>query len=113
MIGPESFAQQASSFFDQRVAGIYRQYQEALLRNNAVDFDDLLMRTVLLFQQHDEILANYASRFQYIMIDEYQDTNRPQYLLAKLLAASHHNLCVVGDDDQSIYAWRGAEGSGA
>ena len=88
---------------------IYARYQEALKRSNAMDFDDLLLQTVLLFQRHPEILAKYQERFQYIMVDEYQDTNHIQYLLVSMLAKEHHNICVVGDDDQSIYSFRQAD----
>jgi DNA helicase-2/ATP-dependent DNA helicase PcrA len=87
---------------------IYAAYQAALAEASAVDFDDLLLRTVALFDQ-PEVAARYASRFRHVMVDEYQDTNRPQYLLMRRLAAVHHNICVVGDPDQSIYKWRGAD----
>lgn len=80
-----------------------------LRQNNAVDFDDLLMLPVLLFQNHPETLAFYQNKFTHLLVDEYQDTNRAQYLLLKLLAQKHRNLFVVGDDDQSIYRWRGAD----
>lgn len=103
------FAQRASGFYEQTVARIYRHYQEALRQNNAVDFDDLLMLTVEVLRDCPDVLVHYQSRFDYILIDEYQDTNRPQYLFAHYLAQKHQNICVVGDDDQSIYAWRGAD----
>jgi len=109
MMDPQGFATQASTFYEQQVARIYRQYQESLKQNNAVDFDDLLMLTVKLFRENTEILATYQERFKYCLIDEYQDTNRPQYLLANMVVEKHRNICVVGDDDQSIYAWRGAD----
>lgn len=109
MMDPQAFATQASTFYEQQVARIYRQYQDSLRQNNSVDFDDLLMLTVRLFRQNPEVLANYQERFKYCLIDEYQDTNRPQYLLANMLVEKHRNICVVGDDDQSIYAWRGAD----
>ncbi len=90
-------------------AEIYPRYQRALKAFNAVDFDDLIMLTVRLFREHPAVLAKYQQRFRYIMVDEYQDTNAAQYRLLRLLAAEHGNLCVVGDDDQSIYGWRGAD----
>ncbi len=109
MVDPGMFAQEAGTFYEQQVARIYRQYQEALRQNCAVDFDDLLMLSVRLFQDNPDILKKYQERFRYCLIDEYQDTNRPQYLFAHMLTQTHGNLCVVGDDDQSIYAWRGAD----
>ncbi len=109
MMDPADFARHAGNFYEQGVARIYRQYQEALKRSNAVDFDDLLVHAVRLLREHKDVLSAYQSRFRYCLIDEYQDTNRPQYLFAKLLAEIHGNICVVGDDDQSIYAWRGAD----
>ncbi|HBF6131778.1 TPA: DUF3553 domain-containing protein, partial [Clostridioides difficile] len=84
-------------------------YQDRLKRNSALDFDDLILKTVELFKANDEVLAYYRSRFRYIMVDEYQDTSKAQYELIKLLAREHQNICVVGDDDQSIYGWRGAD----
>ncbi len=109
MASPDAVEQRAYSFYDQAIAKIYRAYQEELQANNAVDFDDLLMRTVVTLRNNEEVLEKYRQRFDYILIDEYQDTNRPQYLLAKSLAEEHQNICVVGDDDQSIYGWRGAD----
>lgn len=109
MVDPVSFATRAGSFREQQVARVYRQYQSALMQNNAVDFDDLLMLTVQVFREHPEVLARYRDRFEHCLIDEYQDTNRPQYLFARLLAEEHGRIFVVGDDDQSIYAWRGAD----
>ncbi|MDD3065326.1 MAG: UvrD-helicase domain-containing protein [Endomicrobiaceae bacterium] len=96
-------------FYQQMIAKIYRLYQEKLERYGALDFGDLIMQTVLKLQDHKEILAKYQDKFKYIMVDEYQDTNHSQYLLTKMLAEKHHNICVVGDDDQSIYSWRGAD----
>ena len=96
------------SFMKQRIADAYEEYQKRLRKNNAVDFDDLLMLTVQLFHSHDEVLAYYQNRFRYIMVDEYQDTNNAQFELVRLLADQYRNLCVVGDDDQSIYRFRGA-----
>lgn len=88
---------------------IYEMYQKRLKENNAVDFDDIIMLTVKLLKEYEEVREQYQSKFQHILVDEYQDTNFLQYQLIKLLSAKHHNLCVVGDDDQSIYAWRGAD----
>ena len=96
------------SFRYKKIADAYEEYQKRLKKNNAVDFDDLLMLTVQLFHSHDEVLENYQNRFRYIMVDEYQDTNTAQFELVRLLAAKYRNLCVVGDDDQSIYRFRGA-----
>lgn len=96
-------------FVEETYAEIYRIYQERLKQNNALDFDDLIMLTVELFQNHPDVLDRYQERFRYILVDEYQDTNMAQYVLVKLLAQKYQNLCVVGDDDQSIYQWRGAD----
>lgn len=109
MSDPDGFARTAHSYYEKQVADLYRGYQAELEASNAVDFDDLLMKSVRLLNDHPAVLKKYQERFEYILIDEYQDTNRPQYLLTRHLAASHQNLCVVGDDDQSIYAWRGAD----
>lgn len=92
-----------------KIANIYALYQERLKRNSALDFDDLIYKTVELFKENLEVLDYYRSRFKYIMVDEYQDTSKAQYELIKLLAKQHQNICVVGDDDQSIYGWRGAD----
>ena len=92
-----------------RAVDLYRQYQERLTTLNAADFGDLLLHCLTLFQDHAEVLAEYQDRFKYILVDEYQDTNVAQYLWLRLLCQKHHNLCCVGDDDQSIYSWRGAE----
>jgi len=107
--GPRAFEQSADNFFKEKVSDVYKLYQKKLRANNALDFDDLLMITVVLLEEHEDICAKYQTRFKYIMVDEYQDTNGAQYQLTKLLAAKHHNLCVVGDADQSIYGWRGAD----
>src|SRR5207302_1152046 len=88
---------------------LYRDYQERLATVNAVDFGDLLLHNLTLFAGQPEILASYQRRFRYLLVDEYQDTNIAQYLWLRLLAQQHKNLCCVGDDDQSIYSWRGAE----
>ena len=98
-----------SNFRNQRIADIYEHYQKRLKENNALDFDDLLVKMVDLFQTNPDVLEHYQDRFQYIMVDEYQDTNTVQFLLVSLLAKKYRNLCVVGDDDQSIYKFRGAK----
>ena len=108
LVGPDKYPSLASGYLQVLAAKIYPKYQEVLKRNNALDFDDLLMQAVVLFQQFPEVLAKYQNQWKYIHIDEYQDTNHAQYMFAKLLAAKSHNLCVVGDDWQSIYSWRGA-----
>ncbi|WP_367565543.1 DNA helicase PcrA [Lacrimispora sp.] len=109
LITAEEFEKNASSDFRQKkAASIYKEYQNQLRKNNALDFDDLIMKTVQLFQQNPEILDYYQERFKYIMVDEYQDTNTAQFQLISLLAGKYKNLCVVGDDDQSIYKFRGA-----
>ncbi|HET9879528.1 MAG TPA: UvrD-helicase domain-containing protein [Candidatus Limnocylindria bacterium] len=106
---PSVARKQAANFYEETAASVYEAYQKQLADDGAVDFDDLLMRAVDLFEQHPDVLARYQARWQQIMVDEYQDTNRAQYLLCRHLAAKHHNLAVVGDDDQSIYSWRGAD----
>ncbi|HEX6655688.1 MAG TPA: UvrD-helicase domain-containing protein [Candidatus Limnocylindria bacterium] len=105
---PATAQRQAANFYDETAARVYDAYQTQLRQDDAVDFDDLLMRVVELFEQHAAVLAKYQGRWQQILVDEYQDTNRAQYLICSLLAAKHRNLAVVGDDDQSIYSWRGA-----
>lgn len=92
-----------------KIGEVYALYQDRLKRNSALDFDDLIMKTVELFKEHPEVLDYYRNKFRYIMVDEYQDTSKAQYELIKLLAKQHQNICVVGDDDQSIYGWRGAD----
>ncbi|MBD5556918.1 MAG: DNA helicase PcrA [Roseburia sp.] len=111
MISPTEFALRAASAGDyakRKQAEVYREYQEMLHRSNALDFDDLLVKTVELFKSVPEVLNNYQERFHYVMVDEYQDTNTVQFELVRLLAGKYNNLCVVGDDDQSIYKFRGA-----
>lgn len=98
----------ATSFREQKVAEVYREYQKRLKSNNALDFDDLIFQTIFLFETNPDVLAEYQTRFRYIMVDEYQDTNHTQFILVRMLAAKYRNLCVVGDDDQSIYKFRGA-----
>ena len=103
------FRKQARDFYQQKVADVYEYYEWELRKNNALDFDDLLLVAVKLLQSNEAVLDKYSKRFRYVMIDEYQDTNHAQYLLAKLLASHWKNIAVVGDADQSIYAWRGAD----
>jgi DNA helicase-2/ATP-dependent DNA helicase PcrA len=109
LVNPEEFAESALNFIDQNVAQVYSEYQRRLEANQAMDFDDLLMRCVELFQKKPDILNCYRGKFRFILVDEYQDTNHAQYKLVNLLSGKKRNLCVVGDDDQSIYAWRGAD----
>ena len=104
-----AFASQAGDFYEQKVADIYSRYEQKLQLNNALDFDDLLMLSIKLLQENKEVREKYQDRFDYLLVDEYQDTNHAQYLLTKFLAAKHRNICVVGDADQSIYGWRGAD----
>ncbi|MCH4166854.1 MAG: DNA helicase PcrA [Megasphaera sp.] len=109
LMDAKTFAGQAGDFYEQKVSDIYDMYEKKLKENNAVDFDDLLFLAVRLLQENDQVREKYQSRFHYILVDEYQDTNRAQYLLTKILADRWQNICVVGDADQSIYAWRGAD----
>ena len=108
LITPDEMLLNAADFNEKKVAEIYREYQNSLRRNNALDFDDLIVKTVELFQHCDQVLEQYQERFRYIMVDEYQDTNTAQFKFVSLLASRYGNLCVVGDDDQSIYKFRGA-----
>jgi len=109
MIDFETYKAQGAGFYHEQVADVYRLYQQRLVEASAMDFDDLLMVTVELFGAFPEVLEHYQRRWLYVMVDEYQDTNHAQYMLVKQLAAGHRNLCVVGDSDQSIYGWRGAD----
>lgn len=104
----EMYARANNDYTQMRIAEVYRVYEERLKKNNAVDFDDIINLTVELFEKNDDVLDYYQERFKYIMVDEYQDTNTAQFKLVSLLARKYHNLCVVGDDDQSIYKFRGA-----
>ncbi len=108
-LSPEVVRTKAPHLMDPKGAEIYKKYEEELHRSSALDFDDLLLKTYDLFQMYPDVLAHYQERFKYIMVDEYQDTNHIQYLLVQTLASKHKNLCVVGDEDQSIYSWRGAD----
>ena len=110
LITPAEFERQyKNDFYMSKVAEVYKLYQRKLKSNNALDFDDLIVKTVELFEECPEVLDYYQNKFRYILVDEYQDTNHAQYKLVSLLAAAHRNLCVVGDDDQSIYKFRGAD----
>ena len=108
MEGPDSL-RGAWNLRDEQIAKVYERYLQALRDSNALDFDDLLLKTVELFETSEQTRDFYARKFKYVLVDEYQDTNRPQYLLIRRLAAVHRNLAVVGDPDQSIYKWRGAD----
>ncbi|MDQ6422459.1 DNA helicase PcrA [Paenibacillus sp. LHD-117] len=109
LISPEKFEEKVGDYFDGIVAKVYEMYQKRLKSNNSLDFDDLIMMTIRLFKEMPEVLEFYQNKFRYIHVDEYQDTNRAQYMLCRMLADKHHNICVVGDSDQSIYRWRGAD----
>ncbi|HET7560031.1 MAG TPA: UvrD-helicase domain-containing protein, partial [Limnochordia bacterium] len=109
LVDPVEYEKRSSDFRERHIARCYRQYQSDLKANNAFDFDDLLVETVRLFDEHPDVLAEYQERFRYILVDEYQDTNRAQYVIVSRLAGGHRNLLVVGDADQSIYAFRGAD----
>lgn len=106
---PEEYSKHAAGYFEQTVSEVYKAYNALLRKSNALDFDDLLLYALRLFDQRAEILEAYQDRFRHVLVDEYQDVNYAQYLLVNQIAAKHRNLCVVGDDDQSIYAWRGAD----
>ncbi|MCM3005927.1 DNA helicase PcrA [Priestia koreensis] len=109
LITPEEFAKNTAGPYEDVGSQVYTEYQKRLRKNQALDFDDLIMMTITLFQRVPEVLEFYQRKFQYIHVDEYQDTNRAQYMLVKFLAARFQNICVVGDSDQSIYRWRGAD----
>ena len=109
MISPEEYARQADDLFEQNVADIYTPYQKALRKNNAMDFDDLLLKPLELFEKAPEVKQRYQKMYRYILVDEYQDTNKAQFEFIKQIGWKHKNVCVVGDDDQSIYRWRGAD----
>ncbi len=109
LVSPDEFERVAASLLQEKAAKIYGPYQEMLRSSNALDFDDLLIKPIELFDEHPDVLEKYQRRWKYVHIDEYQDTNHAQYRLARLLASRHKNLCVVGDDAQSIYAFRGAD----
>ncbi|BBI36088.1 DNA helicase PcrA [Cohnella abietis] len=109
LMSPAQYEQKQGDYFESIVAKVYTQYQRRLKANNSLDFDDLLLQTIQLFKDVPEVLESYQNKFKYIHVDEYQDTNKAQYTLCKMLAQKHHNICVVGDSDQSIYRWRGAD----
>jgi DNA helicase-2/ATP-dependent DNA helicase PcrA len=109
LAGPAAYAQGVRSYFEEVVARVYERYQALLGECNALDFDDLLMRTVVLFREAEDVLRRYQERYLHVLIDEFQDTNVAQYVLARQLAGGHGNICVVGDPDQSIYSWRSAD----
>ncbi|MDD5590171.1 MAG: UvrD-helicase domain-containing protein, partial [Candidatus Portnoybacteria bacterium] len=109
LVNEKEYSASAVDFFQQTTAKIYEVYQQRLTKSNAMDFDDLIMRTIILFQKNEEILKKYQDQFKYILVDEYQDTNHAQYLFVNLLAAKTRNICAVGDFDQAIYAFRGAD----
>ncbi len=109
VVFPQEFSELARSFFEKTVSLVYNDYNERLRKNNSMDFDDLLLKPIQLFSSHPDVLEKYADRFRFILVDEYQDTNRAQYIIVKMLSQIHRNLSVVGDDAQSIYKWRGAE----
>ena len=108
LLSPLEYDRFANTDYEKHVSNIYRVYQDRLLINNSVDFDDLLMMPIILFKKNSDILKKYQERFKYILIDEYQDTNEAQYTLVKMISAKYKNICVVGDNDQSIYSFRGA-----
>ncbi len=109
LVTPEEYVKTAAGPYESIVASVYTEYQKRLRKNQALDFDDLIMTTIQLFIRVPEVLENYQRKFQYIHVDEYQDTNKAQYMIVKQLASRFQNLCVVGDSDQSIYRWRGAD----
>ncbi|NWO12492.1 DNA helicase PcrA [Virgibacillus sp.] len=109
LITPEEYNKRVGNFFERQVGQVYEAYQKMIVKNQSLDFDDLIMQTIHLFKRVPEVLEYYQRRFQYIHVDEYQDTNHAQYALVKMLASRYQNLCVVGDSDQSIYRWRGAD----
>ena len=109
MISPEYMASTAEGFLDEKVSDIYSEYQKALKKNNALDFDDLLLKPIELFRDNPARLTYYQNKYKYVLVDEYQDTNRPQFEFVQALSNEHRDICVVGDDDQSIYSWRGAD----
>ncbi len=109
LIDPKQMAAQSFDYFSEKVSKVYEIYQDELTKSNALDFDDLLMKSVQLFENFPEILKIYQEKFKYISVDEYQDTNQAQYKLIRMLSKQHNNLCVIGDSDQSIYSWRGAD----
>ncbi|HEY6549244.1 MAG TPA: UvrD-helicase domain-containing protein, partial [Vicinamibacteria bacterium] len=106
---PESYLAQGTGSRDQLVGSVWQRYREFLARTRTLDFDDLLLETVRLFREHEDVRAHYRQKYRHLLVDEYQDTNHPQYEIVKEIGGEHRNVCVVGDDDQSIYGWRGAD----
>ena len=109
MISPVDFAKHSRSYFEEVIGRVYERYEKNLLASKALDFDDLLVKTVLLFRKNPELLARYQERYIHVMVDEFQDTNLVQYELIKQIGGKYRNICVVGDPDQSIYSWRSAD----
>ncbi len=109
LLTAQAYASEGGGYFEECVAKVYAEYEKGLVRNNALDFDDLIMRAVELFRENPPVLTAYSTRFEHVLVDEYQDTSHAQYALVNLLSGHHRNICVVGDDDQSIYGWRGAD----
>ena len=109
MITPEEQIKKAKTVFEKKLAEIYKVYEEMLRQNNALDFDDLLLYPLKIFKDYPKILTKYQNLWKYVLVDEYQDTNKPQFLFLSNITKEHRNICVVGDDDQSIYGWRGAD----
>ena len=109
LVDPFEYEKYATTDFEEVVCKVYKKYEERLKSNNSVDFDDLLILPIKLFSTFKDILKMYQERFKYILVDEYQDTNRVQYILVNMLAAKYKNICVVGDNDQAIYSWRGSD----
>ncbi|MEE9224973.1 MAG: UvrD-helicase domain-containing protein [Bacteroidota bacterium] len=109
LVSPKEYQRLASDLFEEKTAQVYEEYQRLLKMSNAMDFDDLLLNPIALFERYPKVLEKYQERFRHILVDEFQDTNRPQYILIKLLSRKYRNVCVVGDDAQSIYAFRGAD----
>ncbi|MEF2248703.1 DNA helicase PcrA [Paenibacillus sp. IITD108] len=109
LVTPQRYEEKQGDYFQSMVSKVYMMYQKRLRSNNSLDFDDLIMMTIQLFKDVPEVLDFYQNKFRYVHVDEYQDTNRAQYMLCRMLADKHHNICVVGDSDQSIYRWRGAD----
>ena len=109
LMNPQEYSRYANTDFEEKVVLVYKKYQEKLLINNSLDFDDLLMLPIVLFVKHPDILKKYQEHFEYVLIDEYQDTNEAQYVLSKMISAKYKNICVVGDESQAIYSWRGSD----
>src|SRR4029450_1679770 len=106
---PEGYLANGTDDRDQLVGSVWQRYTELLDRTRTLDFDDLLRETVRLLEQNERVREHYSQRYRYLLVDEYQDTNHPQYEIVRLIGGTHRNVCVVGDDDQSIYGWRGAD----